>query len=106
MRSVLFSLALLAGVIVAPNAVHAQDNKVRFADPANGSAVSIPLKIEKVMSPNLSPFSNSAVTVAGDPSGTGKKISGLTFSWSADLNGTVVEVDELLEGEGTEMTFV
>ena len=34
MRSVLFSLALLAGVIVAPNAVHAQDSKSVSLTPA------------------------------------------------------------------------
>jgi len=102
MRSVLFSLALLAGVIVAPNAVHAQDSKSVSLTLHNGSAVSIPLKIEKVMNPNLSPFSNSAVTVAeGTRIWYRKENKWVDFLVvTADLNGTVVEVDELLKKKG------
>ena len=48
------------------------------------------------------------MTVAEGPaSGIGKKIKWVDFLVvTADLNGTVVEVDELLKEKGLKMTFV
>jgi len=68
----------------------------------NGSATSIPLKIEKVMNPNLSPFSNSGVTCE---EGTrifykkdGKWIEILVVT--EELEGEVIRVDKILKEKG------
>jgi hypothetical protein len=68
----------------------------------NGSATSIPLKIENVMNPNLSPFSNSGVTCE---EGTkifykrkGKWIEILVVT--PELEGEVIQVNQLLKEKG------
>jgi hypothetical protein len=97
----IYSILLVLSLGIAPTIVSAQK-----ADPENvsvtfhnGSARSIPLKIENVMNPNLSPFSDSGVTMA---EGTriyyrdGRKWVEILVITS-DYNGKTIEVDEILK---------
>lgn len=96
----IYAILLVAGLGMAPSLLFAQkaseNVSVTFH---NGSARSIPLKIENVMNPNLSPFSDSGVTMA---EGTriyykdGRKWVEILVITS-DYNGKTIEVDEILK---------
>jgi hypothetical protein len=92
----LLSIALLTGIMLFAAVLLQGPVSITLR---NGSATSIPLKIENVMNPNLSPFSNSSVTCA---EGTrifykkkGKWVEILEVT--ADLEGDTIRVDKLLK---------
>jgi hypothetical protein len=92
----LLTIVLLVGTLVMSAALAPGPVSVVLR---NGSATSIPLKIENVMNPNLSPFSNSSVTCE---EGTrifykkkGKWVEIMEIT--SDLDGDTLRVDKLLK---------
>ena len=98
-----FVLASLAGPAKSPDRV---SMTLR-----NNMATSIPLVIPGVMNPNLSPFSNSGVTVAVGQKfyfyPKGKKFMGkkeLLFEATPELDGKRIIVNELIKERMAELT--
>ena len=93
------SLIILFVSFLGMNSLSAQNDKVAYVnfDLLNKSSVSIPLVIEGVMKPNLSPFSESGITCkVGTKVWTkGRKV--LLFVVTEDLDGEVLIVNQLID---------
>ncbi|NND77284.1 MAG: hypothetical protein HKN39_03800 [Flavobacteriales bacterium] len=78
--------------------VHAQSTSVKYVsiDLLNRSANSIPLVIEGVMKPNLSPFSRSGVSCKVGTRIWAKERKELLFVVSEEMDGTEIIVNKRL----------
>lgn len=102
LSSVLIALLIISNVATQAQKTTQTDPKSVSVTFLNKSLTSIPLRIEGVMNPNLSPMSSSGVTAA---EGTrvyyrkkGKDV--LVFTFTEEYNDTEVIVDELLKEQG------
>jgi hypothetical protein len=99
-------LPFLIIIIQSASSVYAQSINFTFH---NGSLKSIPLVIPSVMNPNLSPMSNSGVSlnigqkVYFYPNGTSKKRELLFIVDETYQQNEVLEIDELIEKRKKEL---